>query len=52
MQLDEAEFSIERMLKLFGVSRSDYYKFINANVSNRALANEILLTKIKYAQNS
>jgi transposase InsO family protein len=43
----ENEFSIERMSKMFNISRSSYYKFINAKPSSREQENERLLTKIK-----
>jgi putative transposase len=41
------EFSVERMSKVFNVSRSGYYKFLKAAPSARSKANEILVTKIK-----
>ena len=39
-------FSIERMSKVFGVSRGGYYQFIHANPSKRRQEDERLLTKI------
>ena len=47
MQAHEAEFAIERMSDVFGVSRSGYYQFRHAKPSKRAQANERLLLKIK-----
>lgn len=47
MQAHAAEFSIEKMSEVFGVSRSGYYQFVNAKPSRRALENDRLLTKIK-----
>lgn len=43
----ENEFSIERMSKMLNMSRSSYYKFINAKSSSREQENERLLMKIK-----
>jgi transposase InsO family protein len=47
MQKHEKEFSVERMSKVFKVSRSGYYRFINAKQSKRSKENEQLLIKIK-----
>ena len=41
------EFSIERMSKVFQVSRSGYYNFLKAAPSGREIANKELLIKIK-----
>lgn len=41
------EFSIERMSKMFKVSRNGYYKFSKSKPSKRSKANEKLLEKIK-----
>ncbi len=46
MQQHETEFSVERMSCVFKVSRSGYYRFINAEPSRRAQDNDRLLTKI------
>jgi putative transposase len=43
----EDKFSIERMSKVFNISRSSYYQFIGASVSARQKENERLLEKIK-----
>lgn len=47
MQQHEQEFSLQRMSHVFNVSRSGYYRFIKAELSNRAKENMRLLTKIK-----
>lgn len=47
MQQHVAQFSVERMSCVFKVSRSGYYRFINAERSARAQENDRLLTKIK-----
>jgi putative transposase len=47
MQAHESEFSIERMSSVFGVSRSGYYQFIHAEVSQRIEEDNRLLLKIK-----
>lgn len=47
MKNHENEFSIERMSKVFNVSRSGYYKFIHAKPSARSKENDGLLEKIK-----
>jgi transposase InsO family protein len=47
MQMHAEEFSIERMSKVFNVSRSGYYRFINAELSARAQENERLHQAIK-----
>jgi transposase InsO family protein len=47
MRRHKNEFNIERMSKVFNVSRSGYYHFINAMPSKRAKENEKLLEKIK-----
>jgi putative transposase len=41
------EFSIERMSKVFHVSRSGYYRFVKSGPSKRERANKELLIKIK-----
>jgi putative transposase len=41
------EFSIEKMSKMFNISRSSYYQFIQAEPSKRSLDDERLLEKIK-----
>jgi putative transposase len=47
MQQHEAEFSLKRMSLVFKVSRSGYYKFIKADLSERTKENMRLATKIK-----
>lgn len=47
MQLHESEFTIEGMSRVFGVSRSGYYRFSHAKLSQRAQEDERLLLKIK-----
>src|SRR3954471_8146943 len=47
MEIHEAEFSIERMSKVFKVSRSGYYKFIASNPSARFRENNRLGEEIK-----
>jgi len=47
MHQHENEFSLQRMSNVFNVSRSGYYRFIKADVSERAKENMRLLTKIK-----
>jgi putative transposase len=47
MKQNENEFSIERMSKMFNVSRSGYYHFVHAKPSNRVKENERLFVKIK-----
>ena len=41
------EFSIEKMSKVFKISRSGYYQFIQAKPSKHSLENERLLGKSK-----
>jgi putative transposase len=41
------EFSIEKMSKIFNVSRSGYYQFINAKESARSKEGDRLLVLIK-----
>ncbi|MDR3491950.1 MAG: IS3 family transposase [Gammaproteobacteria bacterium] len=41
------EFSIEKMSKVFNISRSGYYQFIQAEPSKRSLEDERLLGKIR-----
>jgi putative transposase len=41
------EFSIEKMSKMFNISRSSYYQFIQGEPSKRSLEDERLLEKIK-----
>jgi putative transposase len=52
MQRNATEFSIERMSRVFNVSRSGYYRFINKEPSSRRLEDERLLLKIKAIHNS
>lgn len=47
MHSNAHKFSIEKMSKIFKVSRSGYYRFISAKPSTRSLENERLLAKIK-----
>lgn len=47
MQQHAAEFSLERMSKVFSVSRSGYYRFIKAKLGARAEENKRLLAEIK-----
>ena len=47
MREHENEFSVERMSKVFKLSRSGYYRFANAKQSKRSKENERLLIKIK-----
>lgn len=47
MQSHSHEFSVERMSKVFSVSRSGYYQFLHAIPSQREKEDERLLTKIK-----
>lgn len=47
MRDNATEFSIERMSRMLGVSRSGYYHFLRAKPSRRSLLNETLLCKIK-----
>jgi putative transposase len=47
MKTHEDKFNIERMSKVFKVSRSGYYKFLATVPSNRTKENERLLEKIK-----
>ena len=46
------EFSIEKMAKVLGVSRSGYYEFMKRGKSSRALENERLKKKIKQIHTS
>lgn len=46
MQSHAQQFSVERMSKVFEVSRSGYYRFISAKPSQRALDNQRLHSKI------
>lgn len=50
---DHLEFSVERMAKLFGVSRSGYYRYVKTSKSVRKQQDSLLLEKIKmiYEQN-
>jgi putative transposase len=43
----EHAFSVEKMSKVFKVSRSGYYRFVKAQRSKRSLEDERLLIKIK-----
>jgi transposase InsO family protein len=47
MKAHAHEFSIERMSKVFKVSRNGYYKFLLSKPSKRSKENEELLEKIK-----
>lgn len=47
MKAHESAFSIERMSRVFNVSRSGYYQFCKAKPSARSQENERLLLKIK-----
>lgn len=47
MQSHENEFSIERMSKMLGISRSSYYRFEKGTPSQRSLYEESLIVKIK-----
>ena len=47
MQSHENEFSIERMSKMLGVSRSSYYCFEKRIPCQRLLEEERLIVKIK-----
>lgn len=47
MQGHAAEFNIEKMSRVFNVSRSGYYRFISTGSSSRKLEDEKLLLKIK-----
>lgn len=47
MRDHEHEFRVEKMSKLFKVSLSGYYRFMNAKRSKRSLEDERLLAKIK-----
>lgn len=47
MQQHEQEFSIKRMSIVFQVSRSGYYQFITAKLSDQAKENSRLLSKIQ-----
>lgn len=47
MRNHSLEFPIEKMAKVFKVSRSGYYKFINRKESKRSLYNKKLLEKIR-----
>lgn len=49
MKKHSHEFSIERMSKIFKISRSGYYKFAVSGLSRRMMENERLLEKIKVA---
>jgi putative transposase len=52
MQKHEKEFKLERMSRVLGVSRSGYYRFIKAPLSQRAQQAKQLLPKIKAAYQS
>jgi putative transposase len=47
MNLHKNKFSVERMSKVFGVSRSGYYAYENRKPSKHMLENERLLQEIK-----
>jgi len=42
MQQHAQVFKVERMSRVFNVSRSGYYRFVNAKLSHRSQANERL----------
>jgi putative transposase len=44
----EQEFSLEKMAKVMGVSRSGYYRFLKAQLSMRDRENQALLEKIRH----
>lgn len=46
MQAHAQKFSVERMSKVFKVSRSGYYRFVREKPSRRSLDNQQLLSKI------
>ena len=52
MRRHEKEFKLERMSRVLGVSRSGYYRFIKAPLSQRAQENKRLLPKIEEAYQS
>jgi transposase InsO family protein len=47
MKRHEQDFSVERMAKVMGVSRSGYYRFLKAGMSMRERKNNQLLEKIR-----
>lgn len=47
MKQHQAEFSVERMSNVFKVSRSGYYRYINAQLSMREQENQRLIEQIK-----
>lgn len=47
MKQHQAEFSVERMSKVFKVSRSGYYRYIHAQPSLREQENQRLIEQIK-----
>jgi len=51
MQTHAEKFSIEKMSRVFNISRAGYYRFIAMKPSQRALENEKLLLKIKEIHN-
>lgn len=51
MKKHSLEFPIEKMAKIFKVSRSGYYKFINKKESRRSVHNKKLIEKIKLIHN-
>jgi putative transposase len=47
MKSHAREWSVERMAKILGVSRSGYYRYLQAKPSHRRQSNQALLEKIK-----
>lgn len=47
MRKYEHDFSVERMAKMMGISRSGYYRFLRASFSTRDQENKRLLEKIR-----
>lgn len=47
MKSHAREWSVERMAKILGVSRSGYYRYLQAKPSHRTQSNQALLEKIK-----
>lgn len=47
MKAHKGEFAVEKMCRVFGVSRSSYYDWLHRSSSRRALENELLKAAIK-----
>jgi transposase InsO family protein len=47
MKAHQGEFAVEKMCRVFGVSRSSYYDWLHRRPSRRALENEVLKAAIK-----